>query len=300
MKTFMKWTAAVALSVLVHAGAAAFFQPEQEEITEQVAGGEAMEVTLLGNAFEETLQAGEPDLAIDPLETQPEDVQPVEETQAAEIPPIETEVRAETPTDLQPVEADVVLPAEDIPPTVVAEAEVTATVAPVETVIPEEKPDIKPEPEKVEKPKEKPPEDKPKKVEPKPVKKQAGEKGQSVASNVKGQADGATNAASNMSSGKKGNVSQQAGNAAMSNYAGKVRSKVTRRFKKPRGADNGVGWIRFTILADGSVTGVGMSRSVGSAEVDSALVNAVHRAAPFPKLPDGRSRWEFTMQLVFK
>ncbi|WP_075289607.1 cell envelope integrity protein TolA [Pararhizobium arenae] len=301
MKTFMKWTAAVALSLLAHAGAAALFQPEPEAMTAQVAGGEAMEVTLLGNAFEETLQAGiSTDQPIDPLETPPEEVQPIEETPPVEeIRPVETEIPAETPTDVQPVEADVVLPAEDMPETVVAEAEVTATIAPAETVIPEQKPEIQPEPEKV----EKPPEEKKKVERKKPVKQKAGDKGQSVASATKGQADGVPDASVSTSSGKKGKMTQQAGNAAVSNYPGKVRAKLNRAYRYPRSAERkglgGVAQVTFTVSADGSVRGARISRSTGIPILDEAAIKAVQRAAPYPKIPaeSGKNSWLFTLPI---
>lgn len=307
MKTFMKWTAAIGLSLLAHAGAAAFFQPEQEDMTAQVAGGEAMEVTLLGNAFEDTLQAGTPtEQPIDPLETPPEKVQPIEETTPVEeIRPVETAVLAETPTDMQPVEADVVLPSEDIVPTVVAEAELTATVAPAETVIPEEKPEIQPEPEKVEKPKEKPPEEKKKVERKKPVKQKTGDAGESVASLQKGQADGVSGAKASASSGKKGNMNQQAGNAAASNYSGKVRAKLGRARRYPNSAKReglqGTVQVRFTVSMDGSVSGVSIAKSAGFAILDEAALQAVHRAAPFPKIPAevGKNSWLFMIPLEY-
>lgn len=305
MKTFMKWTAAVGLSLLAHAGAAAFFQPDPQEETAQVAGGEAMEVTLLGNAFEETVQAGAvSDRPIDPLETPPEEVQPIEDTTpVAEIPPLETEVPAETPSDVQPVDADVIVPAEDMPETVVAEAEVTATVAPVETVVPEEKPEIQPEPEVVEKPKEKPPEEK-KKVEPKkPVKQKVGDKGKSVETANKGQADGAANAAANLDSGKKGNVSRQAGNAAVSNYKGKVEARLKRRLKYPRSAERagitGTAYVKFTVSPSGAVSNVAIAKSTGVPILDEAAIQTVYKAAPFPKMPEGMTAQNFLKPLGF-
>lgn len=294
MKTFLKWSVAIGFSLLAHAGTAALFQPEREAITEQIAGGEAMEVTLLGNAFEDAVQAGNPDEIVDPLETPPEEMEPIEE-----VAPVEAAVSTQTPTDVQPVEADVVLPAEEIMSYTVATAEVTATVSPVETVVPEEKP------ERIEKPKEKRPAEK--KIErKKPVKKKAGEDGNAVASAKKGQADGVADAQASTASGKKGNMNQQAGNAAASNYAGKVRSKLNRAFRYPSSAKRegltGTAQVRFTVSANGSVSGVGIARSTGFPILDQAALAAVQRAAPFPKIPEGagRSSWVFTIPLVFE
>ncbi len=57
MKTMLKWGLAVAFSLAAHAGAAAYLMQAGPEEA-QVAGGEPMEIAVLGNAFEETLQAG--------------------------------------------------------------------------------------------------------------------------------------------------------------------------------------------------------------------------------------------------
>lgn len=117
-----------------------------------MAGGAATEVTLLGNAFEEALQAGEPLDAVEPIEDAPEEVKPSEasptEEMAQEIPPTTPESVSKQPSDIPPTEADVIVPADEMPTTQATDAPVTASVAPVETVVPEEKP----EPEKIEKP----------------------------------------------------------------------------------------------------------------------------------------------------
>lgn len=301
MKTFMKWSVAIGFSLLAHAGAAALFQPEQKEMTEQIAGGEAMEVALLGDAFEDALQAGNPEEIVDPVETPPEAAEPAEE-----IAPVEAPLSAETPTDIQPVEADVVLPAEAIMPYAVAEAEVTATVGPVETVMPEEKPEIQPVPEKIEKPRKKPPEEKKKVERNKPVRQKAGEDGNAAEASTKGQADGVADAKASTASGKKGSRSQQAGNAAVSNYEGKVYAKVGRARRYPKSASRqgiqGTVNVRFTVSVDGSVSGVSIARSAGSPILDEAALQAVNRAAPFPKIPveAGRSNWRFNIPLEFR
>ncbi len=308
MKSTLKWTVAIALSLLAHAGAATLFEapPEQAEI----AGGEAMEVTLLGNAFEDTLQAGDPTEPVDPVEEEPEEVEPIEsevaEAVPQEIPPIQSEVAAETPTDVPPVEADIILPSDELPPVAVAQAEVTASVPPVETVVPEEKPEQKPEPEKVEKKEIKKPEPKKEKpVKKKVTRRKTGDDGSNVASQSKGQADGAENAKVSTSQGKKGAQSRQSGNAAVSNYSGKIRSKLNRAFRYPAAAKReglrGIAQVRFTVSASGSVSGVSIARSAGSPVLDQAAIEAVHRASPFPAIPEGagRSNWSFTIPLAF-
>ncbi|OJF94349.1 cell envelope integrity protein TolA [Pararhizobium antarcticum] len=309
MRTALTWTAAIAVSLLAHGGAATLFNPQPSEQAE-VAGGEAMEVAVLGNAFEDVIEAGDPTEPLDPLEEQPEEIEPIDAEVAEAVPeeivPVQSEVAAETPSDIPPVEADIILPADEMPPVAVAEAEVTATVPPVETVVPEKKPEQKPEPEKVEKRKEiKKPE--PKKQ--KPVKKnasrpKAGEAGAAVASQKKGQVDGAETAKASTSQGKKGAFWQQSGNASVSNYKGKVRSKLARAFRYPskaRQGVTGVPWVRFTISASGAVRGLTISKSSGSPILDEAALSAVNRAAPFPPIPEGagKNSWDFLIPMKF-
>jgi protein TonB len=309
MRSTLKWTAAIAFSLLAHAGAATLFEAQPEKEQAEIAGGEAMEVTLLGNAFEDTLQAGDPSEPLEPMEEQPEQVEPILPETAAVVPeevtPIQSEIAAEAPSDIPPVEADIILPADEIPPVAVAEAEVTATVPPVETVVPEEKPEQKPEPQKVEKPKKKPEPKKEKPVKKKVVARKTGDAGANAASQNKGQADGAENAKVSTSQGKKGAQSRQSGNAATSNYQGKVRSKLQRALKYPRAADRndvrGAPWVRFTVSASGAVSGVSVAKSSGSSLLDQAVINAVNRASPFPPIPEavGKSTWTFTIPLSF-
>jgi len=307
MNNTIKWTGAVVLSLLAHGMALALSQPgEKPPEQEMVAGGEAMEVAVLGNAFEETILSGDPDEAIEPEEIEPEeaDPQPVEEV--AEVTPVQSGITAEEQTDIVPTDADVILPAEDISPVAADEPEFTASVAPVETVIPEEKPKpeeiVKAEPEKKPEPKKKPEKEKPKK---KPVKKKAGDEGKQLETVTKGQADGVEGAVASTSTGKTGKFAQAFGNAAESNYKGKVRSRVQRYFRFPKSADRaglgGTVTVSFTVSANGGVSGVRIVRGSGSPALDEAAVNAVQRAEPFPKIPEGanRSSWPFVIPLQF-
>ncbi len=302
MNTVIKWTGAILLSLLAHAGATQLFEPNEKPLEQElVAGGEAMEVAVLGNAFEETVLAGDPTEAIEPEELEPEPVEP-EPVEVAEISPVPSEVTAETPTDIVPTEADVILPAEEIVAATAEQPEITATVAPVETVVPEEKPDIKPEPEKKPEPKKEPDKEKPKK---KPVRKKAGDAGKQVETVTKGQADGVEGAVATASTGKKGKVAQAFGNAAESNYTGKVRLKVQRHFRYPKSADRaglgGTVTVRFSVSAGGGVSGVRIVRGSGSPVLDEAALNAVRNAEPFPKIPEGanRTNWLFELPLQF-
>ena len=114
-----------------------------------------------------------------------------------------------------------------------------------------------------------------------------------------GSADG-TSAAS-----KGSKRSSAAGNAAVSNYPGKVVSKLRRALRYPAAARSqglrGEVQVAFTVSASGGVGGVRVVRSSGSAILDKAAVDTVRRAAPFPAIPAdaGRSSWPFTVPLAF-
>ncbi len=300
MNNTTKWTGAIVLSLLAHAGAAKLFEPgEKPPEQAMVAGGEAMEVAVLGNAFEETIQAGDLTETMEPEKVELEEVEPAE---VAEVTPVQS--AAETPSDIVPTEADVILPAEDIPPVAAEQPEVTATVAPEETVVPEEKPEpvVKPEPEK--KPKKEPEKERPEKK--KPVRKKAGDEGKSEVAQKKGQADGAEAATADVANGKKGAVSQQSGNANLSNYDGKVRSKLNRAFRYPAQAKReglqGTAHVRFTVSSSGAASNVSIAKSAGAPILDQAALETVRRASPFPKIPGGAglSSRTFTIPLQFK
>ncbi|MFB2550112.1 energy transducer TonB family protein [Ensifer soli] len=327
-RTAIKWTAAIVLSLGVHVAAASLLRPAPPSV--EIAGGEAMEVALLGSAFEETLQTGAvSDViapAVEPVEETPpvetatlppsEAIQPMD---AAEIPPeaAVSPVPAETMSEIAPQDAvppqaaDVILPAEEMPPVLAEEPEVVASLPPQAVVVPTPKPEeiapvepvreIRPAREaKTEKPK--------KKVAEKPARRkpaQTGEDGASAASQRKGAADGQVTGSA-AASGRTGSKRRDAGNAVVSNYNGKVRSKVNRAFRYPTAArregHQGTVQVQFTLAASGAILNARVVKSAGSAILDQAAVDTVQRAAPFPRFPDGvgRDRWVFTIPMVYK
>jgi protein TonB len=112
-----------------------------------------------------------------------------------------------------------------------------------------------------------------------------------------GQADGRRQVAG------KGGSASAAGNAAASNYPGKVAAKLRRAVRSiSRGgrsrASNDV-LISFTVNAAGGLGGVRIARGSGSPELDQAALAVVRRAAPFPPIPaeTGRRNWAFTLPL---
>lgn len=287
MKRIVFWTGAAVISLATHGVVLAtlFGSSQPETQLDLIEGGESVEVALLGDAFEETLQAGAPSDVVEPTEDVPEEVEPAELKPVDDLAPTQ-EIAAEEPHDLTATEADVILPAEEMPTLQVAEAAVTASVAPVETVVPEEKPENEePNKEKVEKPEPKKEPVKKKKV----TRKKTGDKGEQAQSQVKGKLDGDLNGTSASATGK--SSSSQVGNANMSSYDGKVRAKINRRYKIPsearRQGISGTTMIGFTVSADGGVSRLRVAGSSGSSVLDSAALEAVQRAAPFPPFPDG-------------
>jgi protein TonB len=94
------------------------------------------------------------------------------------------------------------------------------------------------------------------------------------------------------------------GSAAESRYPGLVQAKLRRVLRFPPGADRAGAevHVRFTVLADGEAAGIAVVSSSGSALLDQAAIDTVHRASPFPPIPAeaGRSSWAFTMPLRFR
>ncbi|SOC82282.1 protein TonB [Ensifer adhaerens] len=125
-------------------------------------------------------------------------------------------------------------------------------------------------------------------------KKQKGEAGEAEASAQRG-----------ASANANGGTRPDPGNAAVSNYPGKVAAKLRRALKYPRSSVSGRGGqaqVAFTVLADGSATGIRVVSSSGSTVLDQAAVEAVRRASPFPPIPGevGRSQWPFSVPVLFK
>jgi periplasmic protein TonB len=144
---------------------------------------------------------------------------------------------------------------------------------------------------------EKPVRTKIKSVAPKPVKTRAGN---AKADSKKGAADGQdTGKALAKASTAKGAATE--GNADVSNYPGKIRSKLKRAWKAPRGAGKGAITIAFTVNANGSVSGISVSGAMSDA-IEKAAVASVHKASPFPPIPTGagRASWDFAVPVVWK
>lgn len=90
-------------------------------------------------------------------------------------------------------------------------------------------------------------------------------------------------------SGKGPKVAAQAGNAANSNYRGKVFRRLQRAGRITTRA-RGSATVSFRIALSGGLERVSLSRSSGSNALDQAALRQIRRAAPFPKPPAGVDR----------
>ncbi|MCF3643119.1 TonB family protein [Rhizobium sp. TRM95111] len=288
------WVAAAVVSLIAHAGAAAILtlSPAQEQDEALIAGGVVAEVAMLGSGAFEAVESGAPEEVVRPEDVTPEEIQPVA-PEVAEVTPQEIEPLPIDPS--LPVDAEAVAP-ESVEPLEVPGAEVEVAAIPIPEIKPEVEPErqaeaIQPVPEKkIEKPVERK----------KPVKK-AGEKGKSRQTATRGQVDGSADVKTAALGGqKKGNAST-AGNAAVSNYPGKVRSKINRSKRRVSGGHSGSVVVSFVVSSSGSASGIRVARSSGVAALDKAALDSIRRASPFPKIPPAaeRSSWSFSVPIVF-
>ena len=95
-------------------------------------------------------------------------------------------------------------------------------------------------------------------------------------------------------------ASGNGGDAEVARYPSDVLRKLRRALRSTNGPRGEV-VVRFTVLADGRVSGVSIDRSSGNAAVDQAGLATVSRAAPFPPIPAqaNRSNWTFDVPLAF-
>lgn len=322
----------IALSLAVHVAGAAVFIPRQEQMA--IAGGSAASQLIIGTAFNDSVMAGETGEVIEPVDAT-DDVQPIA-TPVAEtstVEPVET-VEPVTQTDIAHTPSEVLPPSEEtpdlmttasalqplmpvteepalvaLPPEPVASeapAEIAA-VSPVNEIKPAE-PEI-PQPANVPVPvaRPEPPETRVAQVTPpRPAPKKTEEKRATAKPKARGDGGAQRTTASRSASGSataKRNTA--AGNAAVSNYPGKVASKLRRSLRYPREAKRerirGEVVVSFSVSANGGVSRVRIARSSGHSVLDNAAREAVRRAAPFPRIPAGagRSSWTFSVPLGF-
>ncbi len=246
----------------------------EEEGSLQSAGasGEHLVSVLASNAsMQQLVQQWETPPATPTVETQP-----VLNTPQTPIPP------AEQPTAPQPV-TDVPQAVPEMPRMADAPAlpSITDTAPP---------PPPPPAPEKPpEKPVEKPT---PKKVAKAPSKASQAQ----VARKAKG--EGNKGAAGN--NGVETTASQPSKKAAslMRKWGSTIRTRIARR--APRGAGRGTAIVRVTVASSGQLMSVSLAKSSGNAKIDNLALQAVRRAAPFPKAPAGIGKSSQTFSIPIK
>lgn len=108
-----------------------------------------------------------------------------------------------------------------------------------------------------------------------------------------GAADGTAARAAQKTTGTAG--STRAGNAAASNYPGKVMRKV-QRVRRPRVGESGAATVSFRVASNGGLSALTVARSSGSRALDNAALQVIRRAAPFPVPPPGAQR-SFRIQI---
>ncbi|WP_324751641.1 TonB family protein [Roseovarius sp. Pro17] len=96
-------------------------------------------------------------------------------------------------------------------------------------------------------------------------------------------------------SGSAGKQPQASGNAAASNYPGLVMHKIS-RVPRPRAGSRGTAVVGFSVTGGGGLASVHLVGSSGSAQLDRAALQMIHRAAPFPAPPAGAQR-SFTINI---
>ncbi|MBX5197135.1 TonB family protein [Rhizobium sp. NZLR10] len=274
----------------------------QEEIIPEAVEPDTIQPTEAANLQPETVQPTDvsPVEAQDPIQQAPvpEVTRVSPETAAAVAPEVlVSEVPAETAV-LQPLSTVVPeeqKPADDIPtdvqpsntpPVAAVEPE---EVKPVETAEVQSEPD---EPQEIVTPEPKPKEvtqEKPKPVEKKrPLKRTAGSQGETQQDSTRGVAEGDRSAQSDRNSRTAGN-NNGVGTAVFANYDGKVRSRIRRAIRTPRGVEGTV-VVSFSVNGSGGLTSVRVVSGSGILEIDKRAVDAIRRAAPFGPTPGGNGR----------
>lgn len=112
-------------------------------------------------------------------------------------------------------------------------------------------------------------------------------KGNAQSSATKGQTTGQANAKATSQGASA--TSKAAGNAAISNYPGKVMRRIS-RLRRPNVRATGNARVSFQIASNGALASVTLAQSSGSRELDQAALGLVRKAAPFPAPPPGAQR----------
>jgi protein TonB len=270
-----KWAAALSLSVLIHAGAAAFVARSGEEV--RIEGGQQVGVIVLGNAFEDMIAAGEPAETAEASQpevtlAEPIEAETVREQPAIVLPDPSEIVEVDTadpvsPTSAQAVESDPAAVATDTAPAVEPSPSMATTLE-AEPVEPVQTEDVvvalAPVPVPTPRPAYTAPPPKtaaapPAKPQPRRAAKQTAQPG-SRGENARDAKQGSSNAGSSSNEGATRRSERRtvsaAGNAAVSSYPGKIVSKLRRSLRYPAEAKRnrltGEVQVAFVVSANGA------------------------------------------------
>lgn len=296
------WGVAIAISVAAHFSAASVIgEPSNQILIEGSAGDFA--VVLLGDAAVDAVAAGAVSDTLDAqdvTETLQEHLEEVQISEEVKKPQLAEEVDVQEPTS-QPLEEPVEAATQEI----VAQEEVAAetvneikAVEEVQDTVAMPVPATRPETRKTP----------PKETKKKPIKTET-KKAPTNTTVKKKSGSGGTSNTNTKKQAAKGNASpkiSQAGNAAISNYPGKIARRLSRSLRYPksalRGSRTGQAKVAFVVTKNGQVRSTRIIASSGNPALDKAALDAVHRAAPFPPIPagTGRDQWHFTVPIYFK
>jgi protein TonB len=100
-------------------------------------------------------------------------------------------------------------------------------------------------------------------------------------------------------SGNQGRVKTEvSGKASLSNYKGRLRSRLMRNVRSSR--ISGTVFISFTIAKSGHIRGLRVYKSSGNKKLDKSALSTAKRASPFPPLPHGHKSLRVTAPIRFK
>lgn len=256
-------------------------------------GAGAVVEARLGNSFSDlaagVAQPTEPEEVPPELPEEITEPQPQQTPVTPAQPPAPQPEVAAVPEAITPDLATVPLVSADpveVTPTETPEITTAQTVEPTETVDPEQDP-----PDTITPVSEAPslrPKVRPERPPEPPRRTQTARQGNSNQNTTTGSATGNQTATAAQKSTRTGQ-STEAGNAAASNYPGKVMRKIS-RIRKPRTKTNGTTVIQFAIASSGALQSARVAQSSGSQQFDRAVLQIVQRAAPFPAPPPGARR----------
>lgn len=276
------WTGAGVVSVFAHGAGLLILLAEPPTAIAEAAPPAAIMIEMASEP--EALPADQPEISdqtTDSLEVKSDVTEPVETPVEEPVPEL-----VETPPEPEEIPEPVQDVAEALPlpePPVEPESEpLPVTPAPVvEAVLPPPPP---PKPEETVK-KKVAEQAKPKPVREKPPAKPAPASKASVTAAAEA-APSNRNAASQTSAGG------GAGSVTPAKWQSRLMAHLERRKRYPSGARGASGTVlvRFSIDDDGRVLSVGLARSSGVTELDSAVLELVRRASPVPAPPPGVSK----------